>query len=65
MLTDFENMRLLDARLKAGNSKIIRKAHADGCKYITPRGKSAEKGPLTESRPGALARHHSRQLKQL
>jgi hypothetical protein len=44
MLTDFENMRLL--RTKAGNSKIIRKALADGCKYITPRGKSAEKGPL-------------------
>jgi hypothetical protein len=44
MLTNFENMRLL--RVKAGNSKIIRKALADGCKYITPRGKSAEKGPL-------------------
>src|SRR6516225_4794313 len=37
-------MRLL--RVKAGNSKIIRKALADGCKYITRRRKSAEKGPL-------------------
>jgi hypothetical protein len=44
MLTDFKNMRLL--RVKAGNSEIIRKALADGCKYITPGGKSAEKGPL-------------------
>jgi hypothetical protein len=44
MLADFENMRL--PRMKAENSKIIRKMLADGCKYITPRGKSAEKGRL-------------------
>jgi hypothetical protein len=52
-------MRLLDTRVKAGNSKIMRKTLADGCKYITPRGKSAEKGRLQTHRSGGD--HRSRQ----